>query len=134
MDTLVRDLAYATRTLRKRPVFSAIAAVTLALGIGASTAIFSVVDAVLLRPLPYADGSRLVLAWGELRTRNVLDFPFSPPDFRDIKQHVAAFDDLAAVTPAGRVPIGGDGVRPEQARSAGATTNVFQLLGARILI
>jgi putative ABC transport system permease protein len=134
MDTLIKDLAYAARTLRKRPVFSAIAAVTLALGIGASTAIFSVVDAVLLRPLPYAAGSRLVLVWGELRTRNVLDFPFSPPDFRDIKQHVAAFDDLAAVTPAGRVPIGGDGVRPEQARSAGATTNVFQLLGARILV
>ncbi|HEY2905649.1 MAG TPA: ABC transporter permease [Vicinamibacterales bacterium] len=133
MDTLIKDLIYAARTLRKRPGFTAVAVATLALGIGASTAIFSVVDAVLLRPLPYADGGRLALLWGELRTRNVLDFPFSPPDFRELKQHVAAFEDVAAVTPAGRVPIGGDGGQPEQVRSAGATTNVFTMLGARII-
>ena len=133
MDTLIKDLVYAARTLRKRPGFTAVAVATLALGIGASTAIFSVVDAVLLRPLPYADGGRLALLWGELRTRNVLDFPFSPPDFRELKQHVAAFEDVAAVTPAGRVPIGGDGAQPEQVRAAGATTNVFGVLGARII-
>jgi putative ABC transport system permease protein len=134
VDTWLKDLAYAARTLGKRPGFTAIAVVTLALGMGASTAIFSVVDAVLLRPLPYANGTRLVLLWGELRTRNVLDFPFSPPDFRDLKQHVAAFEDIAAVTPAGRVPIGDDGGQPEQVRAAGATTNAFAVLGARILI
>jgi predicted permease len=133
MDTFIKDLVYAARTLRKRPGFTAIAVATLALGIGASTAIFSVVDAVLLRPLPYADGGRLALIWGELRTRNVLDFPFSPPDFRELKQYVAAFEDVAAVTPAGRVPIGGDGAQPEQVRSAGATTNVFSVLGARMI-
>jgi len=133
MDTLIKDLVYAARTLTKRPGFTAIAVATLALGIGASSAIFSVVDAVLLRPLPYADGGRLALVWGELRTRNVLDFPFSPPDFREMKEHIAAFEDMAAVTAAGRVPIGGDGAQPEQVRSAAATTNVFSVLGARVI-
>src|SRR5947207_11941094 len=108
METLFKDIGYAARTLRKNAGFTAIAVLTIALGIGACTAIFSVVNAVLLRPLPYADAQRLVLVWGELRARNVPDWPFSPPDYRDVRQHTTAFADLAGITPAGRTPIGGD--------------------------
>ena len=81
MDTLLRDLTYTARGLRKNVGFTTVATITIALGIGACTAIFSVVNAVLLRPLPYADASRLVIVWGELRARNVKDWTFSPPDF-----------------------------------------------------
>ena len=86
MDTLFKDLNYAARGLRKNLGFAAVATLTIALGIGACTAIFSVVNAVLLRPLPYADAQRLVLIWGELRARHVNDWPFSPPDLRDLQQ------------------------------------------------
>src|SRR3989454_3225639 len=134
MDNLFKDLGYAARVLRKHAGFAAIAIATIALGIGACTAIFSVVNAVLLRPLPYVDAQRLVLVWGELRARNVPDWPFSPPDYRDMRQHTTAFADLAGITPAGRVPIGGDSAEPEQIRVAGATPNVFRPLGARIAI
>src|SRR5919199_1921233 len=101
--------------MRKDLGFSIVATITIALGIGACTAIFSVVHAVLLRPLPYSDAQRLVIVWGELRARNVNDWPFSPPDFRDLRtQSTAVFDDLAAVIPAGRAPIAEPGSEPEQ--------------------
>ncbi|HEY1947616.1 MAG TPA: hypothetical protein VGG97_11450, partial [Bryobacteraceae bacterium] len=80
-----RDLAYASRTLRNSPIFTLTAVVTLALGVGASTAIFSVTNAVLLRQLPYRDADRLVVASGELRARNVKDWPFSNADFIDLR-------------------------------------------------
>src|SRR5262245_41688381 len=134
MDTLLKDLGYAGRTLRAHLAFTIVAVATLALGIGACTAIFSVVNAVLLRPLPYANAQRLVLVWGELRARNVNDWPFSPPDFRDLRLQTKAFDDLAGITPAGRVPIGGDDAEPEQVRVAAATPNIFRILGARIAL
>jgi putative ABC transport system permease protein len=135
MDTLLKDVAYAARGLRKNVGFAVVATVTIALGIASCTAIFSVVNAVLLRPLPYADARRLVIVWGELRARNVKDWPFSPPDFRDLKvQSTAAFEDMAGVIGAGRVPIAEGAGEPEQIRAAAATPNVFRLLGARILV
>src|SRR5580765_1573234 len=127
MDTLLKDLTYAVRGLRKNLGFATVAIITIALGIGACTAIFSVVNAVLLRPLPYADAQRLVLIWGELRARNVRDWPFSPPDLRDLQlQSADVFDDIAGMIPAGGVP--------EQIRVGGATPNLFRVLGARILV
>ena len=75
MQSVLKDLSYAWRTLRSNPAFSITAVITIALGIGASTAIFSVVNAVLLRPLPYGDAGRLTLIWGDMVKRDVKDFP-----------------------------------------------------------
>jgi predicted permease len=133
MDTLVKDLLYAMRGLRKNLGFSTVAALTIALGIGACTSIFSVVNAVLLRPLPYSDSQRLVIVWGELRARNVQDWPFSPPDFRDLQlQSTELFEDIAGFIPAGRTPISDTGAEPEQIRVGAATPNFFRVLGARV--
>jgi len=133
MDTLSKDLAYAARVLRKSPAFAFAAIFTLALGIGASTAIFSVVDTVLLRPLPYADPSRLVLVWGDMRNRNVRDFPFPPGDFKDLSEQTKVFSDVAAVVTF-RAPITGDGAEPEQVKSAAVTTNFFTALGGKLAL
>ena len=80
MQTLWQDLRYGARMLLKKPGFTLIAVITLALGIGANTAIFSVANAVLLRPLPYANPDRLVFADVEMRKRNVKDWRFSNTD------------------------------------------------------
>src|ERR1700692_4325444 len=96
---LFRDFTYAARTLRKSPVFAATAIVTIALGIGASTAIFSVTNAVLLRPLPYRNPDRLAYAIADMRKRNVKDFFFSNADFLDMRNGSASvFEDVAAVS------------------------------------
>jgi putative ABC transport system permease protein len=134
MHTLLKDLGYAGRTLRKNPGFATVAVVTIGLGIGACTAIFSVVNAVLLRPLPYAEPQHLALVWSELRARNVPDFPFPIPDLRDLRLDATTFEAFAGVTPPGRVAIGDDRAEPEQIRAGAVTTNLFTLLGARVLI
>src|SRR5581483_2146535 len=127
------DFAYAARTLRKSPVFTLTAVVALALGIGASTAIFSVVHGVLLRPLPYKNPERLVIASGEMRKRNVKDWPFSNADFFDMKNGTkGAIEDFAGLnTGRGALPKK-DGTL-EQVHFAAVTTNFFHLMGARIL-
>jgi len=133
MDTLRQDLAYALRALRQHPAFALTAVLTLALGIGASTAIFSVVNAVLLRPLPYRDADRVAVVWGELRTRDLKNFPFSPGDFQDLKANTPAFEELGALAP-GDVSIRGDGGDPEQVSIAGVTPNLLPMLGARLAL
>jgi predicted permease len=128
------DLAYAGRTLRKSPIFALTAALTIALGIGASTAIFSVTNAVLLRPIPYKDPSRLVIVASDLRNRNVRDFAFSNEDFIDLREGTKdAFQDLAGVFTFRNILLKEDGT-PEQVRSAVVTTNFFRLVGAKIAL
>ena len=92
---MLSDLKYAARLLLKQPAFTLIATLVLALGIGANTAIFSVVDAVLLRPLPYADQDRLVSVatfWRKSGVRGTM----SAPDFHDYHDQATSFEDLAA--------------------------------------
>src|SRR5260370_40569962 len=127
-----KDLLYAFRTLKKSPVFAVTAVVTIGLGIGASTAIFSVTDAVLLRALPYKDPDRLVLACSDIRRRNVKDFPLSNADFLDLRNGAKrTFEDFGAVTTFRQPLLGTDG-RPEQVRGAVVSTNFFRLMGAQI--
>src|SRR5438067_5875711 len=97
MDSLVNDLRHAARVFAKRPGFSSIAVIALALGIGANTAIFSVVDAVLIRPLPYADPDRLVMVWEDA---SHVGFPRNTPapaNFVDWKNENHVFLDMAAL-------------------------------------
>ena len=132
MDALLKDAAYALRALRRNAGFTTVAILTIGIGIGACTAIFSVVNAVLLRPLPYADPARLTLLWTELRARNVLDFPFPIPDLGDLRRVASSFEGLAGITNPSRSTFVGDGVDPENVQAAGATPNLFTVLGARI--
>jgi putative ABC transport system permease protein len=128
MPTLSRDLALGARTLRKSPAFALTAIITLALGIGASTAIFSVVNAVLLRPLPYGDADRLTIISQDLRARKVVDFPTGAGDVPDIRNGTTVFDGIAALQTARNFPyVDRDGTA-HLITFAAATPNIFKLL------
>jgi putative ABC transport system permease protein len=128
METLFRDIRYGARSLMKRPGFTVIALIALALGIGANTAIFSLVNAVLLRPLPFAEPDRLVWAWGNVRTGSNRA-SVSPPDFLDYRQQNTAFEEFAAFMPVA-LNLTGSG-EPERLTAAGVTGNYFQALGVQ---
>src|SRR5260370_18425956 len=129
---LLRDFAYAERTLRKSPVFTATAVATIALGIGASTAIFSVTNAVLLRPLPYKDPARLAFVCSDLLRRNVKDSFMSNTDFVDLRNGAKRnFEDFAAVFEFRGVVQKEDGSF-EQVKRAILTTKFFHLMGGKI--
>ena len=130
----LRDLRLAGRTLRKSPIFTLTAAVTIALGVGASTAIFSVADAVLLRPLPYREPDRLVILPSDMRNRGVKDFPYSNADFIDLRDGTKSeFEGLAGVFTFPFTLTGPDNT-PEKVNVGIVTTNYFQLVGARIIL
>jgi putative ABC transport system permease protein len=129
---MLRDITFALRTLRKNPAFTLTAIVTLALGIGATTAIFSVVNSVLLRPLPYDHPERLTIIWGELRTRKVYDWLFAPGDLKDLMDQATLFDGIAAVR-TGPAPLIVDGAPPQEIQTAAVTPNVFSVLGVKVV-
>ncbi len=130
----LRELAFAGRTLRKSSIFALTAALTIALGVGASTAIFSVTNAVLLRPLPYKDPNRLVIAATDLRARNVRDWPFSNENFVDMRDGMKnAFQEVSGVL-TDRMILSMDDGTLEQIRYAAVTTNFFHMVGARIAL
>src|SRR5215211_207968 len=96
MNEIIQDLRYGIRLLFKNPAFTLIAVITLALGIGANTAIFSVVNTLLLQSLPYKDAGRLVWVWGTNPKNNIPQESASAPDFADWKTINQSFDDMAA--------------------------------------
>src|ERR1700760_4323924 len=128
-----RDVAIAARILAKRPAYTLTAVLTIALGVGASTTIFSVTNAVLLKPLPNRDPNKLVIAGMDLRKRDVKDLPFSNADYIDLRDGTKAyFSDMAGVF-TGRVVVPQENGTPEQISIAIATTNFFNVMGGKIL-
>ena len=126
--SLRQDLLYALRALWKAPGFAAIAVLTIGLGIGANTAIFSVVHAVLLRPLPYADAERLAFVWADLTIRGVKNWPISPPILQDFRDQAGSFEGFAGLF-TGQLSLTGDEGDPMQVEFANMTPNMFSLLG-----
>src|SRR5262252_4764510 len=130
---MLNDFSYAFRTLRKSPIFTITVVFTIALAIGASTAIFSVTNGVLLRKLPYKDPERLVLVRGDLQKRNVKDFPLSNADFLDLRNGAKNnFEDLAAVQTFRFTLPGLDGT-PERIPAAAVSINFFRMMGGSII-
>ncbi|HEX8725550.1 MAG TPA: ABC transporter permease [Gemmatimonadaceae bacterium] len=130
--SLFRDFAYGARTLRKNPGFTITAMVTLALGIGATTAIFSVVNAVLLRPLPYPDADRLVVITSDMTARNVQDFPMAAGDVANMRDGGSLFADIAAVQ-SFDLPTVDEKGETQVLHAAAVSTNLFRTLGARMV-
>ena len=128
LETLMQDLRFGLRMLRKNPGFTAVAVVTLALGIGANTAIFSVVDQVLLRSTPYKDPNRLVMIW-----ETYLHFPkvwVSVPNFYDWQAQTRAFEGMSAYRVRRGFTLTGHG-EPERLQGTYVTANLFDLLGVK---
>ncbi len=129
MRGFLQDLHYGLRTLRQHPGFTALAVLTLALGIGANTAIFTVVNAVLLRPLPYADPDRLVYVRENNLKKGWDSFSVSPPNFVDWRAQGRSFELLCAIDGGAYNYTGRD--VPEQLRGREVTEGFFQMLGVR---
>lgn len=96
MWAFFRNVHYSARSLSKAPSFTLAAVLTLALGIGANTAVFSVVDAVVLRPLPYRDAGRLVIVWDQLLKLGLDQFPVTFANYADYRRENRVFEDVAA--------------------------------------
>jgi putative ABC transport system permease protein len=126
MDSLIKDIRYGIRSLLKRPGFTAIALIALALGIGANTAIFSLVNAVVLRPLPFPEPERLVWVWGNIRSGGNRA-SVSPLDFLDYREQNKTLENLAATVQL-PVNITGNG-EPERLNASAVTGNYFQTFG-----
>jgi len=133
MHALLNDIRYALRLLAKTPGFTFVAIATLALGIGANTAMFSVIHAVLLRPLPYLQADRLTTIWNDYGSGGQSLPAVSPPDFNDYQQRCRLFEQLAAATGGGGAAIDfgdteGD-ERPQQVTVGFVTANFFPTFG-----
>jgi len=122
----MQDLRYALRTLRKQPVFTLVAVLTLALGIGANTAIFSLIYQILLRPLPYPDAGRLVFVWNTYPGINLPQASVSIPDYLDRKTQAPALADATLFTM--RTANLNEGGQPEQLRALAVTPSFFSTL------
>ena len=132
LETLVQDLRFGLRMMSKNPGFTAVAVLTLALGIGANTAMFSAVDAVLIRPLPYLDAGRLVMIWDDTGQIGESKFFSTPAEWHEWRRHNTVFTDIAATQP-GNVTISSDG-EPEELPGRKVTANLWTVLGVQPLL
>jgi putative ABC transport system permease protein len=129
MQTFLQDLKYALRMLKKNPAFTAVAILTLAVGIGANSAIFSVVNSVLLRPLPYRDPGQLVRVYSEFPTMQLQKFWLSPPELLDIQREAKSWEAIGAWAPTGQ-NVGTES-EPLRVTAAAITRSLIDVLGVQ---
>ncbi len=127
---MLQDLRYALRQIWKSPGFTTIAVLTLALGIGANTAIFSVVNAVLLRPMPYPNADRLLLLWSSAPSQGLPMFGSSPADYRVWRSDNHSFGNMGAFSNSG-ISMSLEGHAPELLVSSAITANLFPTMGVQ---
>ncbi|MGA9773588.1 MAG: ABC transporter permease [Blastocatellia bacterium] len=132
MDTLLQDAKFALRMFLKNPGFTLIAVLTLSLGIGVNTAIFSIVNAVLLNPLPYDHAERIQQIWDNNLQRGAQDLLVSYPRFTEWKEQTGSFDAISAYT-IRSFSLKGQG-EPEQVQGARVSTDFFQVMGVKPML
>ena len=128
IESLLQDVRFGARMLRKNPLFAGVALLTLAIGIGANTAIFSVVNQLLLQPLPFPGAERLVILWTDFPDAGIARYPASPPQYLELKQQTQTLEDLAAIWASNGALAGDD--EPMQLRVGFVTTNFFDVINA----
>lgn len=131
METFLQDLKYGVRVLGKSPAFTAVAVLTLALGIGANTAMFSVVNAVLLRPLAYKDSASLVNIWGKYEKEGIPRNWLSEPEYWDLVDRTQSYSDIGLYALGGGVNLTSSDAPPVQASAASANAALFPILGVQ---
>jgi predicted permease len=131
LEQLVRDVKYGTRTLLRSPEFAIVSVLVMALGIGATTSLFTMVRAVLLRPLPFRDSGKLVMLYEHFRQNKGGDGfnAVAPGDYHDWRSQTHGFEEMAAMRGYGGILSGVHSELPEVAQSAGGSANLFSLLG-----
>ena len=130
VNSVLQDVRFALRLIRRQPSYALFVVLTLAIGIGANTAVFSVVNGVLLRPLPFAESNRLVAIWGRFDPESGFDFPqfvLSLPEYVDYRNQSRSYEEVAAFATTS-ITVGGDGVEPERVPGATISENLFRLL------
>lgn len=132
MDFFLRDLRYSFRMLVKNPGFSAAVIFVLTLGLGASSALFSIVDGVLMHPFPYKDSERAVVLRENFPRRNSNSFVVSVPEYLDLRGQTGIFEDVAAIRPTSLTLTNAD--NPERVAAAWVTANVFSMTGVQAVL
>jgi predicted permease len=129
LETFEQNVKYGWRMLRRSPGFTVVAVLTLAMGIGANVATFSVVDGVLLRPLPYQEPGQLVRVYDDLKGSNSTDVGMSVPELWDLRDRSGVFKDMSVVFPADANLTGGE--RPDRIEFLGTSPSYFTMLGVK---
>jgi len=131
MGTLLQDIKVAIRMMLKNPGFSIVVVLTLALGIGANTAIFSVVNAVLLRPLAYKDSATLVNVWGKLEKQGIPQLWLSEPEYWDLRDRNQSFSEVGAYSLGNGANLTSSDAPPMQVSTPAGSATLFQILGVQ---
>jgi putative ABC transport system permease protein len=129
MENFIQDIRFGFRTMVKNPGFAVVAIIALALGTGANSAIFSVVNAVLLRPLPYAEPERVMMIWGHNIKAGDKRYGISVPDFNDYREQNKLFEQMASLAYDDFILTSGD--EPEHVQGTMASSNFFDTLGVK---